>query len=214
MRKKIHMDRTFARAGRALNVPGTLDSRAVLTLSLGRATTASGEVRRDVRAVEVVAGKASDAARSETLGAAGDVTVGEGAPATVVTVAVAVVESTRRGKGGGGGRRRGRSGRRGDTVAVVVAPLAAAAVAGVRAIWLLVVVLRGHAGSDAVVPVPLTRALVTAGRDAMVVAVATAGHAAALAREPSEEISTVGRPQNKRTHQNSCEAQLLALPLP
>ena len=105
------MDRTFTRAGRALNVPGTLDSRAVLTLSLGRATTASGEVRRDVRAVEVVTGKASDAARSETLGAAGDVTVGEGAPATVVTVAVAVVESTRRGKGGGSGRRRGRSGR-------------------------------------------------------------------------------------------------------
>ena len=97
---------------------------------------------------------------------------------------------------------------------MVVAPLAAAAVAGVRAIRLLVVVLRGHAGSDAVVPVPLTRALVTAGRDAMVVAIATAGHAAALAREPSEEISTVGRPQNKRTHQNSCEAQLLALPLP
>ena len=100
---------------------------------MGRATTTGGEIRRDVRAVKVVAGQASDAARSEALRAAGDVTVGEGAPATVVTVAVAVVESTRRGKGGSSGWRRGRSGRRGDTVAVVVVPLAAAAVAGAGA---------------------------------------------------------------------------------
>lgn len=185
--------KNFARAGRALNVPGTLDGRAVLTLTLRGAATASGKVGRDVRAVVLVCGQASDAASGETLGAAGDLAVDERTLGTVMSV-VAMVVATRGSERRGCGRNGRRRGRGRDTVAMVVAPLAAAAVAGVRAVGLILVVVAvgGNAGPDAVVPVPLARALVATGRDAVVVAVTTLGNTAALAGEPELARPAVG----------------------